>query len=571
MAKKKKRRTNDESIKRQDASFRKKIRSTFTSAGFLHFSTIDKHIKMGNRTVEVDAVFMYENVLLLCEDTGATTKIKDHIRKKQEAFDAINNNLAAFIDWLREAFPNNRDKFNIHHIDRYLVFNLYFSQNELPLSIEDRSRFENIIFIEPSTLDYFNRTTDCIKLSSRPEIFRFLGLSRDKVGPLKSDAALKTIKAPIISSKDSVGIYNGVRLVSFMMSADILLNTSYVMRKDNWEGSNWPYQRLIVKDKLKSIRRFLADKGQAFYNNIIVGLPNTVRFIDNSDVYVDIERIAALENCKLVIPDEWNSICIIDGQHRVYAHYVGPENDKLEHEISPLREKLHLLVTGLIFPQEMSTLEISQIQSRIFLEINSNAKNVPPDVLLHIEMINDPFSDIGLARRVIESLNKKDLFFNKFELTSTGGSKIKVASIIKYALRYLVTLTPSEEGTSMFNHWEESSKNYLLSKDEKALNEYIEFCANNLCSYFSALKKNFDSQWNDQTSKLLSVISINGFIIAYSRQLAISGLQEFDFFDKAFQNLTIDFSKKKFPYTSSQYRKFSDMIINDAFGPFVTS
>lgn len=51
-----------------------------------------------------------------------------------------------------------------------------------------------------------------------------------------------------------------------------------------------------------------------------------------------------------MLPDEMNSICIIDGQHRVYAHYEGEENDPDEIEIANLRRKLHLLVTGLVFP-----------------------------------------------------------------------------------------------------------------------------------------------------------------------------------------------------------------------------
>ena len=51
--------------------------------------------------------------------------------------------------------------------------------------------------------------------------------------------------------------------------------------------------------------------------------------------------------------------------------------------------------------------ERKQIQSQIFLDINDNTKKVAPNVLTHIEMVKDPFSDIGLARRVIERLNKK--------------------------------------------------------------------------------------------------------------------------------------------------------------------
>lgn len=72
-------------------------------------------------------------------------------------------------------------------------------------------------------------------------------------------------------------------------------------------------------------------------------------------------------------------------------------------------------------------------------------------------------------------------------------------------------------------------------------------------------------EWDDENSKLLSVISINGFIIALNRQLSINGVQDFDFYDEIFKGWTFDFSKEKFPYTSSQYRKFSTEILRGAF------
>lgn len=81
----------------------------------------------------------------------------------------------------------------------------------------------------------------------------------------------------------------------------------------------------------------------------------------------------------------------------------------------------------------------------------------------------------------------------------------------------------------------------------------------------ATIKKNFRTQWNDKTSKLLSVISINGFIIALTRQLSINGVQNFDFYDNTFNGWEFDFSKEKFPYTSSQYRKFSTRILEEAF------
>lgn len=550
--------------KRKVLAFRKKIRSSFTDAGFTYFSTLDKHFPIGTRTVELDYLFLYENIIVICEDNTKQKKDIDHIRNKNESFAEIRNNKTAFLNWLSNTFPEKATMVKQYRPERYFLYYIYISQTELEITEDEKNRYSNLLFWDPETLSYFNRMAQCIQHSARYEIFRYLGLKNDEIGFSGSEGGKTTIKAPIIYPQEATGLHNGVRVVSFMMSAEKLLRTSYVLRKDSWEESMFLYQRLIEKDKVKSIRAFLAQKGEAFYNNIIVALPDNVTFEDDAGTPILVENIGDFQHCKLVLPDEMNSICIIDGQHRIFAHYEAPATEKYELQIAPLRRQLHLLVTGLIFPTEMKEPERKQIQSQIFLDINDNTKKVAPNVLTHIEMVKDPFSDIGLARRVIERLNKKRVFLNRFELSALDESKIKVASIIKFALRYLVTVTPAEGKTSLYAYWQ-GNKEALQQKDEASLNDYIEFCANSIDLYFSAIRDAFKSSWNDPASKMLSVISINGFIIAFNRQLNKYGVSDYPFYSSCLRKLSIDFSKNGFPYTSSQYRKFSGRILAEAF------
>lgn len=550
--------------KRKVLAFRKKIRSSFTDAGFTYFSTLDKHFPIGTRTVELDYLFLYENIIVICEDNTKQKKDIDHIRNKNESFAEIRNNKTAFLNWLSNTFPEKATMVKQYRPERYFLYYIYISQTELEITEDEKNRYSNLLFWDPETLSYFNRMAQCIQHSARYEIFRYLGLKNDEIGFSGSEGGKTTIKAPIIYPQEATGLRNGVRVVSFMMSAEKLLRTSYVLRKDSWEESMFLYQRLIEKDKVKSIRAFLAQKGEAFYNNIIVALPDNVTFEDDAGTLILVENIGDFQHCKLVLPDEMNSICIIDGQHRIFAHYEAPATEKYELQIAPLRRQLHLLVTGLIFPTEMKEPERKQIQSQIFLDINDNTKKVAPNVLTHIEMVKDPFSDIGLARRVIERLNKKRVFLNRFELSALDESKIKVASIIKFALRYLVTVTPAEGKTSLYAYWQ-GNKEAFQQKDEASLNDYIEFCANSIDLYFSAIRDAFKSSWNDPASKMLSVISINGFIIAFNRQLNKYGVSDYPFYSSCLRKLSIDFSKNGFPYTSSQYRKFSGRILAEAF------
>jgi len=507
--------------KRKVLAFRKKIRSSFTDAGFTYFSTLDKHFPIGTRTVELDYLFLYENIIVICEDNTKQKKDIDHIRNKNESFAEIRNNKTAFLNWLSNTFPEKATMVKQYRPERYFLYYIYISQTELEITEDEKNRYSNLLFWDPETLSYFNRMAQCIQHSARYEIFRYLGLKNDEIGFSGSEGGKTTIKAPIIYPQEATGLRNGVRVVSFMMSAEKLLRTSYVLRKDSWEESMFLYQRLIEKDKVKSIRAFLAQKGEAFYNNIIVALPDNVTFEDDAGTPILVENIGDFQHCKLVLPDEMNSICIIDGQHRIFAHYEAPATEKYELQIAPLRRQLHLLVTGLIFPTEMKEPERKQIQSQIFLDINDNTKKVAPNVLTHIEMVKDPFSDIGLARRVIERLNKKRVFLNRFELSALDESKIKVASIIKFALRYLVTVTPAEGKTSLYAYWQ-GNKEAFQQKDEASLNDYIEFCANSIDLYFSAIRDAFKSSWNDPASKMLSVISINGFSYTINIQHLLS-------------------------------------------------
>lgn len=557
--------TKEQLLKRQKTAFKRKIRNMFTGAGFSYIPTNDHEMYIGHRKVEVDSLFIYENIWLICEDTVQITNIKDHIRTKNEAMGEIRINFPVFVEELVKMFPEHSTLLKKYNIERIKIFGLYIPLNDPMLSSDDYYRFDQLKFVLPQTFNYFKWIVNCIKHSARNEIFRFLELTSSQIGKVSSASDTQKISAPIIYPKEFTGITDKVRVVSFMMSAEDLLNTCFVLRKDNWEDSIWLYQRLIRKEKLKKIREFLEKKGEAFYNNIIVALPDEVIFKDASGHFVGIDQINDLEsNCELILSKEMNSICVIDGQHRIYAHYESGVDSKQERRIAELRQQLHLLVTGLVFDKNVKPEERARIQSEIFHDINSNATAVPRTVLTQIKRIKNPIDDESIAQSVVEILNKEGVFRGLLQISALDSGKIKTASIVRFALRYLVTVKPADGKHSLFEYWP-GDKDSLLSIDDHALQDYVKYCADILRKYFGAVKKNMKKYWDDDTSKLLSVISLNGFIIALTRQLGINGAKDFDFYDKAFGQWSFDFSNDVFPYTSSQYRKFSSEILENAF------
>lgn len=555
--------TAEQKQKREERAFSRRIQTLFKNAGFTHLPTSGIHRKFGAKTGELDNVFVYQNVILVCEDTlSAPNKVRDHIKNKKLLFEQIDTNRDEFLKWLREAFEDRFEATDTYAASRYRIFYLYFSKNTVPVEDGDDQLFAPVRVVEPSTLNYFYKMTQNIKMSARSDIFRFLDLSADEIGVAVAGAGKQNIPATIIYPDDNTGLQNGVKVVSFMMSAEMLLKNSYVLRKDNWEDTIQLYQRLIEKARIQSIRKYLARKKTTFINNIIVSLPDGTTFEDESGKAVDPATVDNFKGHKMLIPDELNSICVIDGQHRIYAHYEGI--DSLEPEIAKLRNKFHLLVTGLIFPASMNALERRMYESEIFLDINSQAKQVPPDVILFIETLKDPFSDLGISREVLTILNRGGAFASLFQLSLMEDAPIKTASIIKFALRYLVAIVDDDERPSLFQYWGDAQKRaQLLEKKSEVLREeYIKWAAKVLGMYFGAVKVEFNAQWKVEDSRLLSTTAINGFVIALRRSLPAYGVLDFDGYAEMFKDFDQDFTSDGFEYASSQYGKFSRVILS---------
>lgn len=170
--------TKEQRNKRMKIAFKRKINNIFTGMGFTHIPTNDHEMFIGRRKVEIDALFIYENIWLLCEDTVLTTNGRDHVRTKNEAFGEIKSNLASFRDNLVALFPEHATLLNRYDDGRIKVYGLYISKEEVDLPEGEDELFSNLIFVQPKTLNYFHWITQCIRVSARTELFRFLDIKK---------------------------------------------------------------------------------------------------------------------------------------------------------------------------------------------------------------------------------------------------------------------------------------------------------------------------------------------------------------------------------------------------------
>lgn len=557
------------------ALFRKQIEEIFVLSGFQKLPVNGKQFALANRQNELDGCYIYENIIILCEDTIREIKLKEkaiqkgesynknHKLEKQETAEAIKNNKNEFVEILKGFAPTSY-VLSSYKYSEFRIFYLYFEYGAANYDNDTINRYPDLLFIDAPTLNYFNTMAKSIKNSFKYELFRFFKLSKADIGKAdpSGNVSIKPIKSSIIYPDSITGFSNGVRVVSFMMKPKDLIENCCVLRKDGWDKEMELYQRLITPKRIKSIREHVIEKETTFLNNIIVTLPDDVKFFKTSaGKQVELENITQYVNdIEIQIPSDFNSMAIIDGQHRVYAYYEDSNKDTNEIKMERLRQELNLLVTGIIYPKNdyyKNDLNKRKFESDLFVSINKNAKPVDADTLIQVQAIMNPSSGEAISRKVIELLNKDEPFKSKFQLSKVVDAPIKTASIIQYALSSL--LVAKNNKNSLFHYWlikNNKADSYELTTGEDIRN-YVSFCAQCLKDYFKAIKSKFFNSWNKE-SKLLKVISLNAFIIAFRDSLeVIGGPRDYNFYYNVVSGLRIDFNDPNFPYAGAQYSKFA--------------
>ncbi len=541
-----------------------KIVSMFRSLGFTELRTDHKQFRLGGRDMEIDDIFCYENVLILSEETISSAH--DHLRTKDDTMQRIKSNFDEFLRIMDDRVERFNELHGQYENSRLKVFYIHICGTKDSFSQDEKDEFPNILLWGKTELEYFKWLSECIHYSARFELFRYLGLSKSDIGNFQSTIHSANAQMPIIYPPNYIGPIQDCRVVTFMLSAAELLEMGYVLRKEGWAKQSGLYQRLLDKSKMKRIREYIVKKESSFFNNIIVALPGNAVVLDSDNhTHSIFDHSSGRQDAGLYLslPSEYNTLGIIDGQHRVYAYHEGGDNDDT---VSRLRRDRHLLVTGVMFPVTMGDDERLKLQSQIFLDINKNAKPISPDLLLYIQKLQNPLADTSLAQDVLGCMNDRGVFKDRLQRTTLNAHGIKTASIIKFALRYVVSIDDLENKKSLIAYWD-GDKEALTRNNIAARKKYVGFCVEWLNKFFAGVKEAWKEHWSDDdvTTLLPSVVTINGCLIAYRHQLPANGLRDVSFFKTHFSKWTMDFSKQSFEFRSSQYGRFAKELLKTVF------
>ena len=340
------------------------------------------------------------------------------------------------------------------------------------------------------------------------------------------------------------------------------MKRSYVLRKEGWAEVDGGYQRMFLKNKIKEMREYLTNEKRVFVNNIIVTLPSETNLKNDKGKTIEFEEFTETKPVEIEIPLKFNCIGLIDGQHRVYSYHEGI--DKYEKSIIPLRTMQNLLVTGIRYPKEISEIERTRFEAKLFLEINSKQSNARPDLKQAIELILTPFSLIAIAKGVITRLAKKGPLESLLHEHFFDEGKIKTTSIVSYGLKPLVKLGGHD---SLFNVWTNINKHKLEDKKDIALlDEYKSYCAAELNKILVAVRINVSPQglWttDKKVSNFLTPKAINGFINCLRFLIENGKTGDIEYYTKKLIGIH---ELKIVSYNSSHYRRMGEDIYNDYF------
>ena len=175
-----------------------------------------------------------------------------------------------------------------------------------------------------------------------------------------------------------------------------LLKCAKVFRRESISQDLWSaerhYQRALLPSKLERMRDLLighADEGRVFL------FPGSILVVLSEQCHYDADR----DGGRLEIPDEFGSLHIVDGQHRLFAY---ANNDVR----TVVTDEATILITALHFP-EASQDDIKRCSAQAFVEINTNQTKVRPLLLYDIAFnLLDDRTPKAISAKVLTDANR---------------------------------------------------------------------------------------------------------------------------------------------------------------------
>lgn len=537
------------------------LEKIFTKAGFTHIDSDSTHFTIGGQKGEIDHIFIWENLAVLCEETSGNN-VSHHHPKKALFHNNIKSDPNTFFKVFCEKKPELEEViFNneYEYSDMEIRFIYYATADNVPDGVIQNP--DPFFILNKNEAIYFETLVDSIEGAAKYDLLRYLEVRLQDIGEARrSGSGVKTKSFPGIAIPTKHTHYpDEFLIVSFYADPASLIRRAFVSRRNGWQERDLSYQRFIDRKKIRSMRERLSHEKEVYINNLIVTLSSNVDVRDEKKDIVNSKSLSKTKSVYVGIPEELGTVVIIDGQHRLFSYFDSTvKNTKklkeIDEKISSLRGRQNLLVTGIIFPKGYQGNK-EAFEAKLFLDINKNQKKVSTSLQQDLEVIINPNSDISIARRVVHELSSAGALDNKLRISQSDDTDlIDSGSLSKHILCALL-----KKNSSISKEWSEQTKKERGGDNDK---DFISYVSGDLRLFLGAVAEILKNKWaTPKQGGVLSTIVVGGFIHLWNMFVLDYHKSERDYQSllKNYKINNVDFSK----YTSSRWR----IMAHDIYGP----
>ncbi|MCL2561590.1 MAG: DGQHR domain-containing protein [Rikenellaceae bacterium] len=461
--------------KNHDIHFEDKVWVLFASLGFTTLNK-DRNFRIPydknnpSLTQQIDVLAKDDESILIIECKSARKNKKGDFKKE---LDAIKGNIDGIVKSLRHLYPN--DKFKYKYI---------FATENYALSDPDIDRLSalNAVHFDSDAIEYYSKMFDQIGLAARYQL----------LGSLFAGQEIPEMDNKIPAIRGKMG---GHTYYAFSIEPEKLLKISFVLHRSKANTNMMPtYQRIIRKNRLQSIHKFIEEEKGYFPNSIVIsidcGKKADLGFDPaNTQVPSSVATAGILH-----LPKKYRSAFIIDGQHRLYG-YAN----------SSYKESNSIPVVAFL------NLDRSE-QVKLFMQINENQKPVQKNlrVTLSADLLwtSSDYTEQMTALRSRVALflgeDRKSPLFDKISIGE--DKKIITSAQIDIALKRSHFL-----GNVTKNKIEKLGIFYKGNIDEtyEKLTLYLTLC-------FDYIKDNVEEIWEGRENIILINKGIYALILIFS-------------------------------------------------------
>lgn len=447
-----------------DKAFEDRIWLLFADLGASFLNKYNSKLFLGiKKTKQIDVIAKIDDLIFIVECKFSERKSRS-LRKDLAETSKLRRQIS---ELFKSNWPESRTVF-------------VYALEKIELSDSDKLDAQNygIKVWDSNVISYFEDLENRLGDAAKYQVFAE-SLEDEEIGSYSP-------RIPAIKSD-----FNGVPFYYFLARPEALLKIAYIFHRKLRIGDQHenPYQRMVNKRRIEDIRNFVASKGY-FSNNVIANFKQSPKFTQTNIV-------EGIEYGVLTLPAFYQSLWIIDGQHRLFGY-------------SNTGEAKDHLIPVLAF-QGLN----EEKQGKLFIDINYNQKSVDQNLLW------DLYSDIYYQSRDPEEKLLYTISMIGKKLNSTKNSPffnyIYVPSMNESGPGVNIKLTTFgvrlQKGSFL-----RGQKDLYKENDEKT----VDFATERITEYFNILKSFNSKDWEKGDDGFLrSNIGVHSFLLVFQEILKV--------------------------------------------------